>query len=68
MRAQRGDWLVIEGPHTGDIRREGQILEVRDPDGAPPYLVRWRDGAQSLVFPGPGGHVQHRPPHPAGER
>ena len=28
------------------------ILEVRGPEGAPPYLVRFADGHESLVYPG----------------
>jgi uncharacterized protein DUF1918 len=28
MRADVGDWLVVEGTHLDDHRRRGQILEV----------------------------------------
>ncbi|RDI65944.1 uncharacterized protein DUF1918 [Nocardia pseudobrasiliensis] len=31
----------------------GEIIEVRGADGSPPYLVRFGDGRESLVFPGP---------------
>jgi hypothetical protein len=27
--------------------------------GAPPYLVRWDDGHESEVFPGPDMFIQH---------
>ncbi|MFD4196902.1 DUF1918 domain-containing protein [Amycolatopsis thermoflava] len=58
MRAEPGDWLVIESPVIERPARRGQILEVRSPDGAPPYLVRWlEDDRVTLVFPGPDGHV-----------
>jgi hypothetical protein len=64
MYARTGDWLVIEGPHTGDIRREGQIVEVAHSDGTPPYRVRWLDtGTVTLVFPGPDGRVLHESLH-----
>ncbi len=40
--------------------RDGEILEVRDDDGAPPYLVRWSDtGHEALVYPGPDAYVRH---------
>ncbi|GAA3795419.1 MULTISPECIES: DUF1918 domain-containing protein [Amycolatopsis] len=58
MRAEPGDWLVIKSPVIGQPARRGQIIEVRSPDGAPPYLVHWlEDDRITLVFPGPDGHV-----------
>ncbi len=26
-------------------------------DGAPPYRVRWSDGHEGLVYPGPDAHI-----------
>ncbi|MCT2587931.1 DUF1918 domain-containing protein [Actinophytocola gossypii] len=58
MRAQPGDWLVVEQANTEREARRGRIEEVSLPDGAPPYRVRWLDtGRQALVFPGPDAHV-----------
>lgn len=57
MQAKVGDRLVIEGKHVGDSRREGEIVEVRGADGAPPYVVTWTDGHEGLSFPGPDAHV-----------
>ncbi|MFI9450756.1 DUF1918 domain-containing protein [Amycolatopsis sp. NPDC052450] len=58
MRAQRGDWLVIKGPVVGKPDQRGLIIEVRNPDGAPPYVVRWpQDDHVSTVFPGPDAVV-----------
>ncbi|MQY31515.1 hypothetical protein NRB56_71240 [Nocardia sp. RB56] len=37
----------------------GRIVEVRGTDGAPPYIVRFDDGHESLVFPGPDSVVRH---------
>lgn len=61
MRAQAGDWLIIEQANIDHEARRGLIEEVRSPDGTPPYLVRWLDtGREALVFPGPDAHVQSR--------
>jgi Domain of unknown function (DUF1918) len=59
MRAQAGDWLIVEQANIDHEARLGLIEEVRTPDGTPPYLVRWLDtGHEALVFPGPDAHVQ----------
>ena len=57
MHAQAGDWLLIEGREVGHRSRRGRIVEVRSADGTPPYLVRWLDGHEALVFPGPDARV-----------
>jgi len=60
MQASVGDRLVVRSRHLGEPVRDGEILEVRRPDGTPPYLVRWSDnGHEALVFPGPDAYVQH---------
>lgn len=48
---------MVEGRTTEIPRREGEILEVHGQDGAPPYVVRWSDGHEGLMFPGPDAHV-----------
>jgi hypothetical protein len=58
MRAQRGDHIVLAGGHVGQTVRDGEILEVRGENGAPPYLVRWSDGKEVLVFPGPDAELR----------
>ena len=57
MQAQVGDRLVVEGRNVGIKRRDGEVIEVRGADGAPPYVVRWPDGHEGLTFPGPDAHV-----------
>ncbi|WP_436697793.1 DUF1918 domain-containing protein [Nocardioides sp. BYT-33-1] len=57
MQARVGDRLVVESRTDSAHRREAEVLEVRGADGAPPYLVRWEDGHESLAFPGPDAHV-----------
>lgn len=51
MRAHAGDALLIRGHHVGDNDRQAVIIEVHGADGAPPYLVRWEDGHESVYFP-----------------
>jgi hypothetical protein len=64
MRAFEGDWIVVESPQTGQMRREGLVVGVRHSDGSPPYLVRWTDDDhESLVFPGPDARIVHHLPH-----
>ncbi|HEY5785440.1 MAG TPA: DUF1918 domain-containing protein [Microlunatus sp.] len=57
MHANKGDHLMVEGRKIGTQSREGEIVEVRGQDGAPPYVVRWTDGHEGLTYPGPDAHV-----------
>lgn len=53
---------MIKGHHVGEPDRDAEILEVRGPEGRPPYLVRWSDdGHEGLFFPGPDAVVEHHP-------
>lgn len=58
MYAKPGDRLVIKSHKIGDPMRDAEILEVRGDKGAPPYLVRWSDGHESVVYPGPDAVVE----------
>ena len=59
MKAHVGDWLVINGRVLHTPVRTGRIIEVRNVDGTPPYLVEWLDSDHpTLVFPGPDAHVE----------
>ena len=59
MRAKVGDRLLVgHGRH-----RIGLIVDVPQPDGQPPYIVKWlSDGHIAMVFPDqyarviPAGH------------
>ena len=42
MEAVVGDRLHVHGNVVGHPERTGEIVEVRDSSGAPPYLVRVR--------------------------
>jgi hypothetical protein len=59
MHAEVGDWLHVHGRVVGTPDQTSEIIEVRGPDGAPPYLVRRHDGHEALVFPGPDASVEH---------
>ena len=61
MRAEVGDELVVRGRHVGDADRTGVIIEIHGNSGAPPYLVRWEDGHESVFSPSSDTHVEHRP-------
>lgn len=58
MRASVGDRLHVHGAVVGMADRTGEIIEVKGAGGAPPYLVRFEDGHQGLVFPGPDAVVE----------
>ena len=59
MQAQVGDELTVRGRHQGDEDRHGTIIRVDGENGAPPYLVRWRDGHESVFFPAYGTEAEH---------
>jgi hypothetical protein len=61
MRAIVGDELIVRGRHVGDTDRQGVIMEIHGEDGAPPYLVRWKDGHESLFTPSSDTFVEHLP-------
>jgi hypothetical protein len=60
MRAEVGDQLVVESNSDSTHRRVCQVVEVRGADGLPPYVVRWEDGHEGLMVPGPDAHVVAR--------
>lgn len=57
MQANVGDQLLVEGRTAETPRRAGEILEVHGDAGGPPYVVRWSDGQEGLVYPGPDAHI-----------
>lgn len=59
MKAEIGDRLHVRGRTVGTQERHCEVIEVRGADGAPPYLVRFPDGHESLLFPGPDCVVEH---------
>ena len=67
MHAAIGDSLAVRGHHAGERNRTGEIIEVHEAAGMPPYMVSWDDGHVGLVFPGPDATV-HRATHKPGRR
>jgi len=58
MKANVGDWLIVESREEGHPARRGEIVAVRHEDGSPPFTVRWTDDDhEGLVFPGPDARV-----------
>ncbi|HWC71005.1 MAG TPA: DUF1918 domain-containing protein [Actinomycetota bacterium] len=59
MKAAVGDVLRVRGHHIGEADRDAEILEVRGEEGGPPFLVRWEDGHEGLVFPESDAEIVH---------
>ncbi|MEU2179301.1 DUF1918 domain-containing protein [Streptomyces thermolilacinus] len=57
MQAKVGDRIVLHGQNLGRSDRTGEIVEVRGENGSPPYLVRFEDGRETLIYPGPDTDV-----------
>lgn len=60
MRANRGDRLLVHGRVVGDHDREAEIVEVLGTDGEPPFRVRFDDGHEAVMSPGPDSVVRER--------
>ncbi|MFI2609140.1 DUF1918 domain-containing protein [Kitasatospora sp. NPDC018619] len=60
MHAAVGDQLHIHSRSVGMADQKGEIVEVRGADGAPPYVVRFEDGHEGLVYPGPDCNIEQR--------
>ena len=52
MNASTGQQILIRGKTVESPDKHGEIIEVRGPEGGPPYLVRFDDGHETLVYPG----------------
>lgn len=58
MKAVVGDRIVTASTVVDQRPRDGRVVELRHPDGSPPYVVEWADtGERTLVFPGPDTKV-----------
>ena len=54
MKAHPGDRIILAASHIDQPTRHGEVIEVGNENGDPPYLVRWADGHTGLLYPGPG--------------
>ncbi|MBA2445098.1 MAG: DUF1918 domain-containing protein [Nocardioidaceae bacterium] len=59
MQAQIGERLLIHGKKVGTADLVAEIVEVKGKNGGPPYLVRYPDGHETLMYPGPDCVVEH---------
>jgi hypothetical protein len=59
MRAAVGDRLHVHSRSVGGTPSVGEVIEVQGADGGPPYRVRYEDGHEALIFPGPDTTVEH---------
>ncbi|GAA3123677.1 DUF1918 domain-containing protein [Streptomyces echinatus] len=53
MQASVGDRILVHGRIVGQHDRTAEIIEVLGMDGGPPYRVRFEDGHETLMSPGP---------------
>ena len=58
MRATVGDRLHVHGSKVGETDKVAEIIEVRGEQGGPPYWVRFPDGRETLIYPGPDSVVE----------
>jgi Domain of unknown function (DUF1876)/Domain of unknown function (DUF1918) len=65
MRAHPGDHIILAPPTVDAPMREGEVVEARGEHGAPPYVVRWSDGHEGLLYPGPGAVLRVTAPEEA---
>lgn len=64
MIAQVGDRIIVRSNRLGEADRDGEVVEVRGPDGTAPYVVRWSsDGHTGLYFPAADAYIA-APPAP----
>lgn len=59
MRADVGDRLHVHSRAVGKEPQVAEVLAVQGVDGAPPYRVRYEDGHEAVVFPGPDCTIEH---------
>ncbi|MDQ0613341.1 hypothetical protein QF046_000982 [Microbacterium sp. W4I4] len=60
MQIAAGSRIVIHGARVGSAERHGTVLETHGEGDGPPYLVKFEDGHESLIFPGVDCEVEHR--------
>jgi Domain of unknown function (DUF1918) len=60
VHAEVGERICIHGRTVGAQDQEAEVIEVRGENGGPPYVVRFDDGHESLIFPGADAEVRHR--------
>ncbi|UYQ61172.1 DUF1918 domain-containing protein [Streptomyces peucetius] len=59
MQANVGDTLLVHGRTVGQHDKVAEVVEVLGPQGNPPFRVRFEDGHEALLSPGPDTVVRH---------
>jgi hypothetical protein len=62
MKAQPGDRIILAASHLDQPTRHGEVIEVGNENGDPPFLIRWADGHTGLLYPGPGSILRVEEP------
>lgn len=60
MKAEKGDQLLMHGRIVGQHDKVAEIVEVLGEKGDPPYRVRFDDGHEAVMSPGPDSVVRHK--------
>lgn len=58
MNAHKGDKLLMHGRIVGQQDRVGEIVEVMGDRGEPPYRIKFDDGHECVMSPGPDSVVR----------
>src|SRR4051794_13263067 len=62
VEAHVGDRIVVHSTHQGEPERVGEVLECHEPEGGPPYRVRWEpEGLSGFFSPAGTAAVVHHP-------
>ena len=64
MEATIGDEICVHGNTVGHPDTLGEIIEVHGDRGEPPYVVRFADGQERTIFPGPDAYIIPRQTQP----
>jgi len=61
MQADVGDKIVVETSTLDAPPRRGTVVETIGDGETQHYRVRWEDGHESVLFPGPDAHIAKIP-------
>ncbi|MEW1549081.1 DUF1918 domain-containing protein [Streptomyces tsukubensis] len=62
MHANVGDKLLVHGRTVGHHDRVAEVVEVLGEQGGPPFRVRFEDGHETVMSPGPDTVVRPHEP------
>lgn len=57
-RVQVGDRLVLPARTVGGAPRTAIVVDVLGEGGLPPFLLRWEDGSETVVYPSSAAYVK----------